>query len=440
MNDDDFEDLRGSVPGARTRELTPGLRARESQNVTFFSEHFPIFWESAIGATVTDVDGNRYIDLTSAFGVANIGHSNPYVVSTIADQASRLMHGMGDVHPTEVKAKLFDRLAQLLPPQLSKIFLATTGSEAVEAAMKTAMLATGNSAFGYYRNAYHGLSLGALAVSGIEKFRTPFAAAIAGDKNLALTYPGFFGDDANSAKAAIARTADELGKRTDLAAIIIEPIQGRGGTIVPPAGYLAALRELCTERDILLIFDEIYTGFGRTGTWFAFEREKAVPDILCLGKAMGGGFPISAAIASDAIMDAWPVSRGEALHTSTYLGNPMGCAAALSTIDELDRLQLPAYADKLGHELAGRLDALRSHRIVREIRGRGLLWAIDFPDAATAERVVVEALAQGVIALQAGPDGNAVSIAPPLVITDRQLHRAIDILESIIAEQTETTA
>ncbi len=436
MTDDDFEDLRGPVPGARTRELTPSLRARESHNVTFFSERFPIFWESALGATVTDVDGNRYIDLTSAFGVANVGHSNPYVVSTIADQASRLMHGMGDVHPTEVKAKLFDRLAQLLPAELDKVFLATTGSEAVEAALKTAMVATGKHAFAYYRGAYHGLSLGTLGISGIEKFRAPFAGAIAGDANVELTYPGHFGDDASSAETAIARTRKELGARTDLAALIVEPIQGRGGTIVPPAGYLAALRTLCDERGILLIFDEIYTGFGRTGTWFAFEREKVVPDILCIGKAMGGGFPISAAIAREKIMDAWPVSRGEALHTSTYLGNPMGCAAALSTIDELDRLELPAIADRLGHELGGRLEELRSHTIVRAIRGRGLLWGIDFPDAASAEMVVVEGLARGVIALQAGPEGNVVQIAPPLVITKRQLYRAIDILESIIVTLT----
>lgn len=434
MIDDDFEDLRTPIPGARTRELTPGLRAHESHNVTFFSERFPIFWESAQGATVTDVDGNRYIDLTSAFGVANVGHSNPYVVSTIADQASRLMHGMGDVHPTEVRAKLFDRLAQLLPPELGKVFLATTGSEAVEAALKTAIVASGKSAFAYYRGAYHGLSLGTLAISGIEKFRAPFNGAIAGSTNAELTYPGGFGDEAN-AEAAIARTRKELGARTDIAALIVEPIQGRGGTIVPPAGYLAALRALCDERGMLLIFDEIYTGFGRTGTWFAFEREKVVPDILCVGKAMGGGFPISAAIARDAIMDAWPVSRGEALHTSTYLGNPMGCAAALSTIDELDRLQLPEHADAIGHELGGRLEELRAHTIVREVRGRGLLWGIDFPDAATAERVVVEALARGVIALQAGPDGNVVQIAPPLVITKRQLYRAIDILESIIVSE-----
>lgn len=409
--------------------------AHESRNVTFFSDKFPIFWESGAGANVTDVDGNRYIDLTAAFGVANVGHSNPYVVSTIADQASRLMHGMGDIHPTEVKAKLIERLGQLMPGDLDKIFLATTGSEAVEAALKTAILATGKRAFGYYRGAYHGLSLGTLGVCGIEKFRAPFAGAFGGSDNLALTYPGGFGDDAHDGEAAIARTREELGKRTDLAAIIIEPVQGRGGTIVPPARYLPALRELCNELGILLIFDEIYTGFGRTGTWFAFEREHVVPDIVCIGKAMGGGFPVSAMIASSKIMDAWPLSQGEALHTSTYLGNPMACAAALSTIDELDRLQLPEHAEKLGREFGARLEAMRKHTAVREIRGRGLMWGIDFPDAALAERVVVAALAKGVIVVQAGPEGNVLALTPPLCISERQLYRAADLLESAIVEQ-----
>lgn len=434
MNDD-LEDLRTPVPGPRSAELVPGLRSRESRNVTFYSERFPVFWESGQGATVTDVDGNRYIDLTAAFGVAAVGHSNPYVVSTIADQASRLMHGMGDVHPSEVKARLFERLAQLLPPALDKTFLATTGSEAVEAALKTAILATGKSAFAYYRGAYHGLSLGTLAVSGIEKFRTPFAGAIAGEANVALTYPGALGDTAGG-EAACERTKRELGDRRDIAAVIVEPIQARGGVIVPPRGYLERLRALCDERGMLLIFDEIYTGFGRTGDWFAFEHEKVVPDILCLGKAMGGGFPISATVARGDVMDAWPVSQGEALHTSTYLGNPMGCAAALATIDEIDRLQLPAHAEKIGRAFASRLNAMRARHGVRDVRGRGLMWGIELDDAATAERVVVGALAKGVLALQAGPEGKVVSITPPLVITERQLYRAADLLEAVVVAET----
>jgi 4-aminobutyrate aminotransferase-like enzyme len=423
-----LELVRGPIPGPRTRELTPQLRAFESRNVTYIDERIPIFWESATGATVTDVDGNRYIDLTAAFGVANSGHSNPYVAAAIHDQAVRLMHGMGDVHPTEVKVELLEKLAAIAPGDLSKVFLASTGAEAVEAALKTAILATGKSAFGAYRSAYHGLSLGALQVSGIEKFRTPFAGVLP-QNTLLLDYPRANPSSADEgADSALDDARRALSTRNDLAALIIEPLQGRGGNIVPPKGYLTGLRQICSDLGILLIFDEIYTGFGRTGSLFACEHDGVVPDILCVGKALANGFPISATIARPEIMDVWPLSPGEALHTSTYLGNPMGCAAALANLGEMQRLDLPARAKTLGHTLAPRLDALRADRKARDVRGRGLMWGIELDDAKAAERVVKDALRAGVILLQAGPQGNVLSITPPLVISQRQLFRAIDIL------------
>ncbi|HEY5257203.1 MAG TPA: aspartate aminotransferase family protein [Candidatus Baltobacteraceae bacterium] len=427
MNDD-FERLRGPVPGPRTAALLARLRSSESHNVTFLSDEFPVFWESASGATVTDVDGNRYIDLTAAFGVANVGHANPRVVAAIAEQAALMTHGMGDVHPTAVKAQLLERLPQILPAGLTKTFLATTGSEAVEAAFKTAMLATGKPAFASYRNSYHGLSLGALSVIGIEKFRAPFRGAVV-ETGLLLEYPRAERDDPAAALAA-ARAA--LSARNDIAAIVIEPMQGRAGEVVPPYGYLSGLRALCDELGIVLIFDEIFTGFGRTGAWFCANHENVSPDIICIGKAMGGGFPISAAVARAEIMDAWPVSAGEALHTSTYLGNPMGCAAALATIDELARFALPERAAALGVELGARLETLRRRGSVLDVRGRGLMWGIELTDARVAARVVTQALARGVIVLQAGPEGNALSITPPLVIAPSQLHRALDIVEELL--------
>lgn len=428
MNDDVLEEIVTAIPGPRTRELTPHLRAFESRNVTFVDERFPVFWESASGATVTDVDGNRYIDLTSAFGVANTGHSNPYVAAAIHDQAVRLMHAMGDVHPTEVKVKLLEKLAQITPGSLSKTFLASTGAEAVEAALKTAMLATGKSAFASYRGAYHGLSIGTLEISGIEKFRTPFAGVLP-QKALTLDYPAadaLWPDEGLAAALEEARAA--LRTRGDVAALIVEPVQGRGGSIVPPNGYLSGLRAICDDLGILLIVDEIYTGFGRTGAMFACEHENVVPDILCVGKALANGFPISAAIAKPEVMDAWPVSPGEALHTSTYLGNPMACAAALANIGEIERADLPSRARQLGAALGSRLDALRADGRIKAARGRGLIWGIELESGEHAERVVKDALRRGVIALQAGPLGNVLSITPPLVISERQLFRAIDIV------------
>ena len=428
MNEE-LERIITPIPGPRTRELTPSLRAHESRNVTYIGDEFPVFWESASGAIVTDVDHNRYIDLTSAFGVANAGHANPYVVSAIADQAARLMHGMGDVHPHEARTKLLERLAGVLPQGLNKTFLATTGSEAVEAALKTAMLVTGKSRFIAYRNAYHGLALGVLPLSGIETFRTPFAGAL-GPSATFLEYPHNVAGANVRAAAAVVREAIE--SNGDVAALVIEPIQGRGGCIVPPPGYLAAVREICTELGVVMIVDEIYTGFGRTGTWFAVEHDRVVPDIMCIGKAMGSGFPISACAGRTEIMDAWPLSTGEALHTSTYLGNPMGCAAALATINEIERLALPAKARQAGLALGSRLDALRARKNVTDVRGRGLFWGVQLRDADTANRVVKRALASGVIVLQAGSDGATVTVAPPLVITDRQLSRGIELLEAAI--------
>jgi 4-aminobutyrate aminotransferase-like enzyme len=426
------EDLRTPIPGPRSRELRPALRNFESRNVTFVDEDSPIFWESASEATVTDVDGNRYIDLTAAFGVANTGHSNPYVAAAVHDQAVRLMHGMGDVHPTEVKVRLLEAVAKVAPGDLSKTFLASTGSEAVEAALKTAMLATGKCAFAAYRGAYHGLSLGTLAVSGIEKFREPFGRFVA-QTTLFLDYPhADMSPSDEGLGAALSDAERALRARSDIAALIIEPIQGRGGCIVPPKGYLQSLRRICDELGILLIFDEIYTGFGRTGKLFACEHEGAVPDILCIGKAMANGFPISAAVARPAIMDVWPESPGEALHTSTYLGNPMGCAAALANLGEIERLDLPRRARELGAMLGARLDGLRSNANVADVRGRGLMWGIELRDTKSAEQLVRSALKQGVILLQAGPQGNVISLTPPLVIPEQQLLCAVDVIEACI--------
>ncbi len=420
-----------SIPGRRSAALARDLRTYEQRNVTFLADDFPIFWESARGATVTDVDANRYIDCTAAFGVANAGHCNPRVISAIVRQSKRLMHGMGDVHPTSIRVRLFERLAKILPRGLNKMFLATTGSEAIEAALKSAILSTGRSRFAAYRGAYHGLSFGALSVGGIERFRAPFTAAL-GAEPLLLEYPRS-GAIPNAAEA-VSHAREALRARNDIAALLIEPIQGRAGCVVPPAGYLAGIRAVCDELRIVMVVDEIFTGFGRTGAWFAVDRDGVVPDILCIGKAMGSGIPISAAIGQAHVMDAWPPSSGEALHTSTYLGNPLGCAAALATIDEMERLQLPARAAQLGARLRPRLDALRSHAGVVDVRGCGLLWGVEILNASSAFAVVKGALKRGVIFSQSGANGETIAITPPLTIDEKVLDRAIDILELTIEE------
>jgi 4-aminobutyrate aminotransferase-like enzyme len=417
-----FESIAGPIPGPRSLELGRELRRLEARGVTRIARDFPVFWASARGATVTDADGNRFLDLTAAFGVAAAGHSNARTAAAIAAQAERLIHGMGDVHPTEVRLRLMARLAELAPGDLTQVFLASTGAEAVEFALKTARLASGRRGVLAFDGAYHGLSYGTLEVIGIEKFRRPFADQLAGHVRRAP-----YG--AAEAVRALLERDPEIG------AVIVEPIAGRAGTIVPPPGFLRALRTLCDRHGAVLIADEIYTGFGRTGAWFACDHEAVVPDILCAGKALAGGYPLSAAVGRRAVFDAWPPSEGEALHTSTYLGNPLGCAAALANLEEIERLDLVARARELEGPLRARLHALAAAAEygIRDVRGRGAMWALELADGARATRAVTRALARGLILLQQGTAGNVLGITPPLVIGDAQLERALDLLESALA-------
>jgi 4-aminobutyrate aminotransferase-like enzyme len=422
----ELEAIVTKIPGPRSRELAALLARTEPRGVTYLADDFPVFWESASGSIVTDVDNNRYIDFTSAFGVALSGHANPAVVTAIAEQAGRLPHGMGDVHPTAVRARLLEKLSTLAPLDRPRTFLCSTGSEAIEFALKSAALATGEPNVLAFGGAYHGLSYGALEVSGIPKFRRPWLKQLRGTTTF-VRYPD--GRERGTLERALDGVEKTLKRDRTIGAVLVEPIQGRAGVILPPEGFLRGLRGLCTERDTLLIIDEIFTGFGRAGTYFACEREGVRPDILCVGKALGGGFPISAAILSGDVAEAWEPSQGEALHTSTYLGNPMGCAAALANLDEIERLALPDRAREFESSIAERLHAIeRYNPIVIDIRGRGMLWAMEFKEPAAANACVKSALAGGLILLQSGLRGECVTIAPPLVITREQLRRGLDLL------------
>jgi 4-aminobutyrate aminotransferase/(S)-3-amino-2-methylpropionate transaminase len=425
----EHEAIVTEIPGPRSRELAARLAACEAPGVTYLGDDFPVFWESAWGALVVDVDGNRFIDLTSAFGVATNGHTEPVVAAAIAEQAQRLIHGMGDVHPTEVRTRLLERLAELAPGDLCKTYLSTSGADAVEFALKTALLATGRPKVVAYAGAYHGLSLGALEVGGIEKFIAPFAPLVARTARL-LPYPG----ESDPLADALAALEAALTREPRAGAVIVEPIQGRGGVIVPPDGFLRGVRELCDKHGAIMILDEIYTGFGRTGTMFACEAEGVVPDLLCVGKALGGGVPIAATIGTARVMDAWPASTGEALHTATFIGNPLACAAALANLDSILARDLPARARVDGPALGARLESLRRAPSVRDVRGRGFLWAVEFADAAFANRVVVAGLRRGIILLQSGPTGTSITLAPPLTIAAGQLDRALTLFEQTVQE------
>jgi 4-aminobutyrate aminotransferase-like enzyme len=406
------------VPGPRSRALAARLARVESRNVTCVEPTPPIFWERAQGANVWDVDGNRYVDLTAGFGVANAGHAHPQVVGAVKEQAERLLHVMGDVHPAPVKVELLETIARLYPgggPVRS--VLGCSGSDAVEAALKTAAIATGRPGVVAFEGAYHGLSLGALDATSRPLFRIPFEARLAG-----LTRFASFGD-ARSVESAARACAAPVG------AVLVEPIQGRGGDRIPPRGFLAELRALCDREGWLLIADEIYTGFGRTGRWFACEHEDVVPDLLCMAKGLAGGMPVSACAGRAAVMDAWPASGGEALHTQTFLGHPPGCAAALASIRALEAQGLVERSARLGAEALAQLKRrFAGRRGVLDVRGLGLLLAVELESAALAAAVCAGALERGVIVLLSGDDARVVSLTPPLTIEADLLADAIDRL------------
>jgi 4-aminobutyrate aminotransferase/(S)-3-amino-2-methylpropionate transaminase len=419
---DELPLLVTGVPGPRSRALAARLTRVESRNVTALTPAPPIFWERAFGANVWDADGNRYVDLSSAFGVANAGHAHPRVARAVALQSQRLLHAMGDVQPAAVKVELLEALAQRFPGGgAAKSVLGSSGSDAVEAALETAALATGRAGVVAFEGCYHGLSLGALDATWRREFREPFAARLPHATSFAR-----FGDAGDVRRAAAACAAP-------IGAVLVEPVQGRGGERIPPQGFLRGLRELCNAQGWLLIADEIYTGFGRTGRWFACEHEAVVPDLLCVGKGLASGMPISACIGRAEVMDAWPVSSGEALHTQTFLGHPPGCAAALASISVLAEEKLVEKAAETGAAALAHLRATAAGRPgVAAVRGIGLLLAIELDTPERAAAACAGALARGVITLVSGDRANVLALLPPLPIDRDLLLAALDrVVESI---------
>ncbi len=415
------------------------LRAVESRNVTHVSPEWPVFWEQARGANVVDADGNVYLDLTGAFAVALLGHAHPGVSAAVAEQAKSLVHGMGDVHPPSVKLRLLERLAALAPWPDARVVLSSTGSEAVETALKTALMATGRPGVLAFEGAYHGLTLGSLAATDRDLFRAPF---------LPRVYEGVafapFPDPLRHGTGASRRALDQVEVILDrgapngdaIGAVVVEPVQGRAGVRVPPDGFMAALSVLARERGALVVADEIFTGMGRCGALYALRRVGLEPDLVCLGKALGGGLPLSACIGSRQVMDAWPESGGEAIHTSTFLGHPLSCAAGLAVLDALEGEEVPGRAEALGQALAAALRAaLAGVDGVAEVRGLGLMLGIELargpgaePVAGAGARAARLALGEGVLLLPAGEHGHVVELTPPVGLTAGQVALAVDVV------------
>lgn len=408
--------MRRAHPGARSRSLAAALARFEAPGInTLIAGEPPLLWQEARGSNVLDTDGNRYLDFTSGFGAAAIGHRHPRVVAAVRRQAGLLLHGLGDVHAHPLRAALARALARRAPVDDAQVYFATSGAEAVEIALKTALLATRRPRIVAFAGGYHGLTGGALAVTARDEFRRPFAAHLHSHVTR-LEY----GCPPRELDAALAGGAH--------GAVLVEPILGREGIVPPPPGWLREVAALCRRHGTLFIADEIFTGFGRSGRWFALDHDALRADILCLGKALGGGLPIAAAIGRRDLFAAWS-TPGEALHTSTFVAHPVACAAALATLAVLAEERLPQRAARLGRgveralrrDVAGRVD-------VRAVRGRGLLWAIELASREAAHAVVARARGRGLLLLAGGPHGRVLQIAPPLSVGDSQLRVGLEIL------------
>ncbi len=447
----------------KTKQVLKLLRAYESRNIVFMEPDgsWPVVWERARGVHVWDADGKRYLDLTAAFGVAAAGHANPRVVKAGQRQLARLPHAMGDVHPHPRKAELARELSRLTferwtkspdarrptpKPIRGKVIFSNSGFEAVESALKTAMLATGKQSVIAFSGAYHGLGYGALNVTHRDFFRSPFNYQLR-DFGHFVQFPSKAGD-----LAAVEWAIHRVLRRERIGAILVEPVQARGGINVPPKEFLPMLRRLCNEHGALLILDEIYTGFGRTGKWFACEHSGVVPDLICLGKALTGGFPLSACVGRADIMDAaWPESRGEAIHTSTFLGHPVGCAMALAQIGEIERLNLCKRSAELGEFLLDELAKIQlaapkrsgggspKSKVVCRSRGLGLMAGVELqlpegkPATEATMRTIKQMLHRGFILLPEGEHANVISFTPPLTITQGQLAKTVRALAEVLA-------
>lgn len=423
-------EIRTPLPGPQSVALARDLARFEAPGInTLGAGDAPsLVWRAARGANVLDVDGNRFVDFTSGFGAATIGHRHPRVEAALARQAAELLHGLGDVAAHPARIALAGELCRIAPVDDPRVHFAVSGADAVEIAWKSALLATGRRRLLAFDPGYHGLTLGALAATSRPEFRAPFAEQLSPHVDrLPFACP------LELVGERLARPAGRAAEAGEVAAVLVEPIVGREGVLVPPAGWLSGLASLCRGAGALLILDEILTGFARTGRTFACDHEAVRPDLLCCGKALGGGLPIAAVVGRAAVMDAWRTG-GEALHTGTFVAHPLACAAALVTLEVLVEERLAARAGELGESLVTVLAPAVPPGVV--LRGRGALWGLELPTAAAAARLVARLRQRGLLLLCGGPSGTVVELLPPLVLGDEQLAFAL----AAIGEELEAVA
>ncbi len=371
-------------------------------------QKFPLTIVKGSGATVWDLAGKEYLDFMTGIGVALVGHCNPMVVAAIRAQSEKLLTCHGSFY-NDARSEFLERLAGAAPKGLEKAVLTNSGTETVEAAMKLARRHTGRKKFVSMKGGYHGKTFGALSATWNRKYRDPFGPLLEG-----VDFAEY--GDASS-------LASLVGSET--AAVIVEPIQGETGIIVPPSSYLEQAREICDKAGALLIFDEIQTGLGRTGKMWASEHWGVVPDIMTVSKGLGGGVPVGAALSTPEVFSS--LERGE--HTSTFAGNPLACAAGSATLEFIRKNELPRKAETKGKVMKDALAKMASeHKTAREARGMGLMLALEM--RVDIHRPLLDAMEHGAIFSYCGK--QIFRFLPPLVIDDSQIARGLDVLRGAL--------
>ena len=387
--------------------LMQEIIALEDRHTSGLNVKRPIALVRGQGALVWDADGRAYIDCMTGHGVATLGHCHPEVTAAIQAQAATLVACSEAVY-NDQRAALMEELTHHTPGDLKRVFLCNSGAESIEAAIKFARFFTGRTDVVAAMRGFHGRTMGALSATWNSKYRDPFLPLV----------PGFHHVPFNNLAAMENALTDQT------AAVIIEVIQGEGGVHPADPAYLEGLRALCTQRGVLLIVDEVQTGMGRTGRWFACEHFGVLPDILCLGKALGGGVPMGAVIWREAL-GTLPAG----IHGSTFGGNPLACAASRAVVRVMERDDLPARAARLGDKLLTDLRAIRSP-LIREVRGRGLMVGVELRQRAT--QVLRALMEHGVLAMPAG--STVVRLLPPLVIEEEQLDQVVEAMAQALSD------
>lgn len=429
------------VPGPRSRELAARRAASVAPGV---SSSMPVYIERAEGAILVDVDGNSFIDMGSGIAVNTVGHSAPPVVDAVRNQAAMLTHTCFMVGPYEGYVAVCERLNRLTPGDHAKTsVLFNSGAEAVENLVKVARRATGRQAVVVFDHAYHGRTNLTMALTAknlpYKDGFGPFAPEV---YRLPMSYP-FRDTEGMTGEQAARRALDLLDKQVgahNVACVLIEPVQGEGGFVVPAPGFLPAVAQWCADNGVLFAADEVQSGFCRTGRWFACEHEGVVPDLVATAKGIAAGLPLSGVTGrADLMAKVHPGGLG-----GTYSGNPVACAAALAAIDLMEQHNLAAAAERIGARVSSALSALRSScPAIGDVRGRGAMQAMEFvvpgtlePDPAAAGAVTTACLAAGVVVLTCGTWSNVVRLLPPLTVSGELLEDALAVIGDAVGALT----